>query len=210
MQEIAAAASRRSYSSREGNGDARGGHHCCRQPPPPNTQCERCALCRSRRCDTQEELYTNLYIHMAKGLWDNPQATSVLVEAANMAQKPDVAKIPETEDVTLPVARFVYLASACLGYQQDKDCLTDAEPVRVESTRAVPLLSTALDVSPGHGIGMLLYTAQSTLPIRCKVQATCGFLPSRAHSRSDAPALIPGPVGVRGPARPSSASSTAS
>ncbi|KAK0704814.1 transcriptional repressor TCF25-domain-containing protein [Lasiosphaeris hirsuta] len=56
-----------------------------------------------------EELYTQLYIHMAKDLWNNPQATALLVEAAKAAQKAAPNTLPASQPVSLGTARFIYL-----------------------------------------------------------------------------------------------------
>ncbi|KAI1417964.1 DUF654-domain-containing protein [Hypoxylon sp. FL1857] len=57
-----------------------------------------------------EELYTSLYIHQTKGLWDNAQAISLLKEAASEAKRVDVNKtFPFPPVVKDNLARFVYL-----------------------------------------------------------------------------------------------------
>lgn len=59
--------------------------------------------------DDNEELYTELYIHTAKDLWNNTQAISLLTEAGNLVQKVDVKSLPKARDVPLSVGRFIYL-----------------------------------------------------------------------------------------------------
>ena len=59
--------------------------------------------------DDNEELYTELYIHTAKDLWNNTQAISLLNEAGNIAQKVDIKSLPKARDVPLSVGRFIYL-----------------------------------------------------------------------------------------------------
>ncbi|KAH8880039.1 hypothetical protein GQ53DRAFT_755382 [Thozetella sp. PMI_491] len=59
--------------------------------------------------DEKEELYTKLYIHMAMDLWNNPQATDLLTEAAQAVQKVNIRSLPAAPPVTLSTARFVYL-----------------------------------------------------------------------------------------------------
>ncbi|KAK3344319.1 transcriptional repressor TCF25-domain-containing protein [Lasiosphaeria hispida] len=58
-----------------------------------------------------EELYTHVYIHMAKDLWNNPQAIALLVEAANAAQKTAPNTLPASQPVSLGTARFIYLGN---------------------------------------------------------------------------------------------------
>ncbi|OAA57529.1 nulp1-pending protein [Niveomyces insectorum RCEF 264] len=62
--------------------------------------------------DEAEALYTQLYVHLAKDIWNTGQATSLLQAVAAAAapdQKPDPARLPRAEPVPLSVARFVYL-----------------------------------------------------------------------------------------------------
>jgi hypothetical protein len=56
-----------------------------------------------------EALYTELYLHMAKDLWNNTQATALLVEAGQEADKTDISLLPEAASVSLGTARFIYL-----------------------------------------------------------------------------------------------------
>ncbi|ERS95551.1 nulp1-pending protein [Sporothrix schenckii 1099-18] len=62
--------------------------------------------------DDRETLYTQLYVHLAKELWDAPQARALLREVADglSAQpKVDAATLPPAPPMTLSLARFVYL-----------------------------------------------------------------------------------------------------
>ncbi|KAK3684023.1 transcriptional repressor TCF25-domain-containing protein [Podospora appendiculata] len=59
--------------------------------------------------DPEEDLHTKLYIHMAKDLWNNPQAIALLQDAANAAPRVDFASLPAGPQVSLATARFVYL-----------------------------------------------------------------------------------------------------
>lgn len=59
--------------------------------------------------DPEEELHTQLYIHMAKDLWNNAQATALLAKAGSLARKVDASTLPPPPFVTLNTARFIYL-----------------------------------------------------------------------------------------------------
>ncbi|KAL2024124.1 hypothetical protein VTK56DRAFT_9904 [Thermocarpiscus australiensis] len=60
--------------------------------------------------DQDEDLHTQLYIHMAKDLWNTPQAISLLKEAAGaVPDKVDVSALPAGPRVSLATARFIYL-----------------------------------------------------------------------------------------------------
>lgn len=59
--------------------------------------------------DDHEALFTELYIHQTKQLWDNPQTTSLLKEAASLAQKPSLDSLPPAPTAGRNVGRFVYL-----------------------------------------------------------------------------------------------------
>ncbi|KAH6620795.1 transcriptional repressor TCF25-domain-containing protein, partial [Chaetomium sp. MPI-SDFR-AT-0129] len=59
-----------------------------------------------------EALHTELYLHTAKDLWNTPQHTTLLKEtAASLSSAPTnpLALDPETSQVTLATARFIYL-----------------------------------------------------------------------------------------------------
>ncbi|KAJ9149806.1 Nulp1-pending protein [Pleurostoma richardsiae] len=56
-----------------------------------------------------EELYTELYLHTAKDLWSNAQATDFLKEAGSMAYKVNLDILPNATPVPLSITRFVYL-----------------------------------------------------------------------------------------------------
>ncbi|RYO99713.1 hypothetical protein DL766_005687 [Monosporascus sp. MC13-8B] len=56
-----------------------------------------------------ENLFVELYIHQAKSLWDNAQATSLLKEVAARARKPDWSSFATTPLAGRNAARFVYL-----------------------------------------------------------------------------------------------------
>jgi hypothetical protein len=56
-----------------------------------------------------DELHTQLYIHAAKDLWNNAQATALLTKAGSVAQKVDVNALPPSPLVSLETARFIYL-----------------------------------------------------------------------------------------------------
>jgi hypothetical protein len=58
--------------------------------------------------DQEEELHTNLYIHMAKDLWDRPEAIALLKEVGNSDLKGGRSP-PAPIPVSLGTARFVYL-----------------------------------------------------------------------------------------------------
>nr|CAD70314.1 conserved hypothetical protein [Neurospora crassa] len=59
--------------------------------------------------DDEEALHTKLYVHLAKDIWNNPAAISLLTEAANAARKVDFFGLPPSPVVSLATARFVYL-----------------------------------------------------------------------------------------------------
>ncbi|KAF3025460.1 hypothetical protein E8E14_001816 [Neopestalotiopsis sp. 37M] len=59
--------------------------------------------------DDHEQLFTELYIHQTKQLWDNPQAIGLLKDAATLAQKPALASLPSPPIAGRNVGRFVYL-----------------------------------------------------------------------------------------------------
>lgn len=53
-------------------------------------------------------LYTELYIHMAKDIWKR-DGTDLLKEAGELAHKVDVYSLPPTKEVPLSIGRFIYL-----------------------------------------------------------------------------------------------------
>lgn len=53
-------------------------------------------------------LYTELYLHMAKDLWKR-DGTDLLKEAGELANKVDVFSLPPTQEVPLSIGRFIYL-----------------------------------------------------------------------------------------------------
>ncbi|KAI1364532.1 transcriptional repressor TCF25-domain-containing protein [Xylaria arbuscula] len=59
--------------------------------------------------DSHEEFFVELYIHQAKSLWDNAQATGLLKEAAHEVKKPDFQTFGFPPVAGRNVARFVYL-----------------------------------------------------------------------------------------------------
>ncbi|ETS79228.1 hypothetical protein PFICI_09081 [Pestalotiopsis fici W106-1] len=59
--------------------------------------------------DDHEQLFTELYIHQTKQLWENSQALGLLKEAASLAQKPAIASLPPPPLAGRNVGRFVYL-----------------------------------------------------------------------------------------------------
>lgn len=61
--------------------------------------------------DDDEALHVQLYLHTAKDLWNNPQAISLLKEAAADAARvaDPAAALPKGPPVSLATARFVYL-----------------------------------------------------------------------------------------------------
>ncbi|KAK6064168.1 Ribosome quality control complex subunit 1 [Seiridium cupressi] len=59
--------------------------------------------------DEHEQLFTELYLHQTKQLWDNAQAIGLLKEAAALAQKPSLASLPSPPVAGRNVGRFVYL-----------------------------------------------------------------------------------------------------
>ncbi|CAK7268437.1 hypothetical protein SEPCBS119000_003058 [Sporothrix epigloea] len=56
-----------------------------------------------------ETLYTELYLHLAKDLWQGPAARSLLQEVAGTSQKAETRSLPLPPPVNLSIARFVYL-----------------------------------------------------------------------------------------------------
>ncbi|CAK7215892.1 hypothetical protein SCUCBS95973_002636 [Sporothrix curviconia] len=60
------------------------------------------------RNDT-ETLYTELYLHLAKDLWEGAAVRSLLQDVAGAAPKADVSTLPLPPPVNLSIARFVYL-----------------------------------------------------------------------------------------------------
>ncbi|KAK0669998.1 transcriptional repressor TCF25-domain-containing protein [Cercophora samala] len=59
-----------------------------------------------------DKLYTELYLHISKDLWNNPNAISLLKSAAEKARKLlpiDVHRCPQSPKPTLAVARWIYL-----------------------------------------------------------------------------------------------------
>ncbi|KAK4189876.1 transcriptional repressor TCF25-domain-containing protein [Podospora australis] len=60
--------------------------------------------------DDDEELHTELYIHVAKDLWNTPLAMDLLKQAASSATKVDnISKLPPSPKVSLATARWIYL-----------------------------------------------------------------------------------------------------
>ncbi|KAK3941740.1 transcriptional repressor TCF25-domain-containing protein [Diplogelasinospora grovesii] len=59
--------------------------------------------------DPEEEFHTQLYIHMTKDLWNNPEAIALLMEAGNIAIKNAPTQSPGAKEASLADARFVYL-----------------------------------------------------------------------------------------------------
>lgn len=53
-------------------------------------------------------LYTELYIHMAKDIWKRDGA-DLLKQAGELATKVDVSSLPPTREVPLSIGRFIYL-----------------------------------------------------------------------------------------------------
>lgn len=63
--------------------------------------------------DADEEFYTALYVKLAKDIWNYPQATTLLKDAAAVANvRKNVDDLPRAPPVTLNVARLVYLEGA--------------------------------------------------------------------------------------------------
>lgn len=56
-----------------------------------------------------ETLFTELYIHQTKSLWDNPQAIGLMKQAAALAQKVSPGELPLAPAVGRNAGRFVYL-----------------------------------------------------------------------------------------------------
>lgn len=79
-----------------------------------------------------DKLYTELYLHISKDLWNNPNAISLLKSAANKAKKLlpiDVYRCPQSPEPTLAVARFIYLDSTpSLMTLVPRKLLHDASP----------------------------------------------------------------------------------
>lgn len=59
--------------------------------------------------DQHEQLFTELYIHQTKQLWDNAQAIGMLQEVAALPQKPASDSLPPPPVAGRNVGRFVYL-----------------------------------------------------------------------------------------------------
>ncbi|KAL1840921.1 hypothetical protein VTJ49DRAFT_7619 [Mycothermus thermophilus] len=59
--------------------------------------------------DPEETLHTELYIHLAKDLWNTPNHITLLREAAAAASPPSPSTLPKCPEVSLATARFVYL-----------------------------------------------------------------------------------------------------
>ena len=60
--------------------------------------------------DDDDALYTELYVHMAKDLWKRePDATALLKQAGDIAQKVDARSLPSAKEVPLSIGRFIYL-----------------------------------------------------------------------------------------------------
>ncbi|CAK7197505.1 hypothetical protein SEUCBS139899_000152 [Sporothrix eucalyptigena] len=58
-----------------------------------------------------ETLYTQLYLHLTKELWDAQPVKTLLQEVASTAIKADASSLPLPQPVNLSLARFVYLDS---------------------------------------------------------------------------------------------------
>jgi len=57
-----------------------------------------------------ESLYTRLYIHTAKDLWNTKPAIALLKSAAASANPPSsISSLPSSPPISLPTARFIYL-----------------------------------------------------------------------------------------------------
>ncbi|CAK7270868.1 hypothetical protein SEPCBS57363_004322 [Sporothrix epigloea] len=56
-----------------------------------------------------EILYTELYLHLTKDLWEGSAARSLLQEVASASPKADTTSLPLPPSVNLSIARFVYL-----------------------------------------------------------------------------------------------------
>lgn len=57
-----------------------------------------------------DQLYTALFIHQFKDLYNNTDATSLLKDVASSVPRPtDFETLPESDEVRQPIARFVYL-----------------------------------------------------------------------------------------------------
>lgn len=58
-----------------------------------------------------ETLFTEIYVHQTKDLWNTPEATSLLMEIAHTIKQINVKGIEklENKEMTLDVVRFVYL-----------------------------------------------------------------------------------------------------
>lgn len=59
--------------------------------------------------DDDDALYTELYIHTTKDLWNFPVIVSLLKEAGNLASKIHPRGLPAAQTVPLSVGRFIYL-----------------------------------------------------------------------------------------------------
>ncbi|CAK7567712.1 MAG: hypothetical protein SEPTF4163_005680 [Sporothrix epigloea] len=56
-----------------------------------------------------EMLYTELYLHLTKDLWEGSAARTLLQEMASASPKADTTSLPLPPSVNLTIARFVYL-----------------------------------------------------------------------------------------------------
>lgn len=59
--------------------------------------------------DDDEQLYTELYIHTMKDLWNKVETTTLMVEVAKALSRPNIDSLPPGPKVSLGTARFVYL-----------------------------------------------------------------------------------------------------
>lgn len=59
--------------------------------------------------DDDERLYTELYVHLTKDLWNKPDIVALLAEVAKVIPRPDFESLPPAPKVSLGTARFVYL-----------------------------------------------------------------------------------------------------
>jgi hypothetical protein len=59
--------------------------------------------------DDDEQLHTELYIHLTKDLWNKADIAALLVEVAKAISRPDFEALPPAPKVSLGTARFVYL-----------------------------------------------------------------------------------------------------
>lgn len=58
--------------------------------------------------DENANIFTQLYLHMAKDLWKR-DGIELLKQAGELATKVDLHSLPPAEDVTLSIGRFIYL-----------------------------------------------------------------------------------------------------